>query len=106
MSRSEDSTPPYHINPNKRLVLPMGVIVTVIGSVIAGTWVIRGYAEALRTDIAHQQMSIDRLSERVESLGSRAWLTDQQYRSEGQLRWEFRKSEFNIPDPRDFKAAP
>ena len=105
------------LTPEKRLRTTIGSAALVIGAVISLTWGASTYLNKIDSAQAKTDARIEKMeqfiSSQIEALrmeiaenNKKVWLADQQYRWAGQLRWEFRKSEFNIPEPRDFRATP
>lgn len=114
--KTEDSTPPFKIGPDLRLVTTASTIIALLGGCIYGTW-------AAASAFNKMERSIDGLSTKVDTLSAEsskqivlmredlsakinhAWLADEQYRWVNQLKWELRKTEFTVPDPREFRGS-
>lgn len=114
-SSPSESASPFKIGPDRRLIVTLGTIVTLLGGCIFGTW---------NAAIAFNKMdaSIDALSRRMDYIHAdttkqlqatreelalkvgQAWLVEEQFRWSSQLKWEFRNSTFTIPDPKEFRA--
>jgi hypothetical protein len=114
---TSDTNAPMTITPEKRLRTTIGTSVLVIGAVISLTWGASTYLNKIDTAQAKTDARIEKMEEsisaqiqalrmEVQSQGRRVWLAEEQFRWAGQLRWEFRKSEYVIPEPRDFRTTP
>lgn len=114
---TSDTNAPMTVTAEKRLKTTLGSVVLVLGAVISLTWGASAYLNKIdtaqeKTDARLNKME-EALSAQIQSLRNevtlqsrRAWLWEEHARWVGQLRWEFRKSEYIIPEPRDYRSTP
>lgn len=121
MSNTSNTSPGISIGPDQKVKIPLGYLLSGLGILVSCTVTVSVFLVNTKNETQQSikdigvklEVSQDKMQEQIQSLrkevqeqGKRAWLWDEQTRWVGQLRWEFRKSEYIIPDPRDFRTAP
>jgi hypothetical protein len=92
---SNDSTPPFKATSEGKVISTVGATITMIAAVVVGTWAVGRYA-------SNMERALEELQAEVKSMRAEMVMRAPFYAWTGQLRYEMRRVDGTVPEPRVF----
>lgn len=92
---SNETSSPFAITSERKIRTTIGATITMIAAIVVGTWTVGRYA-------SNMEKALEELQGEVKNLRSEMVMRAPFYAWTGQLRYELRRVDGTVPEPRAF----
>lgn len=97
---TDDSEPGLKISRGKSLVIPFGLLATVVGFLLFSGWKANAFLTEIQSETAACRAAVESLRGEMKSEASTRWTKNDMERWAYQLERINRDTKLNVPDPR------